>query len=301
MRIPNSTRLSSIIAILLVSLMMAGCAEQPYGYIFQPESRDMVNVAYQASDFISALYDQADLTAKMLEEAGLTTDYRSILPDGWVDITPRDGSGRIVGGTYKYARNYLDKQFFHLNIDSAATPGAIRQPAYLDYGFSSIASIQNIVTNQFYPVVDEVQSLQIGYSRNFQDINNIDGWFSIRKVEPFEQELEVSVGGRAQTYNYDTYLPVTWSLKVDNFSISKTDQRGHIIIEGQFPILDQENIIQSCHVSGEFTINADGTGGGDIWLYGQPAARLKFTGRSFSFNGSFTLFSENHEKIYSGL
>lgn len=290
---PRSKFSIPLLSLLAITTLFSGCAEQPYGYIFVPEQRDQVNLARQAVDFISALYDHADAASGLLEKAGLTDSYSTILPDGWVEVSmPADTF-------YHFYKNYLDKEVSELKINRTPTPGALRTPSGLFYNFYSFASNQNSVTNEFYGSVDQVQMADIRYSDNYQNLKYIDAWYSISKSVPFEQEIEVQAQGSAVNYSYDVFLSVGWSMKVEKFSIDPRDQSGKIIIEGQFPILDDENIIQQCHVSGTFNINSKGVGGGDIWLLGQPAARLSFTGRSFGFKGKFTLFSENHSKTYS--
>lgn len=288
------------ISILVVSIsILAGCAEQPYGYIFEPSQRDQINVARQAADFISALYDHADAASELLDKSGLTDNYASVLPEGWIDITPRDGNGQPLIPYYRYFKNYLDKEFTELQIDRATPPGALRTPSTLRYNYSTTASIRNNATNVIYGTVDQVQLADIRYADNLQNLKAVEGWYSISKSVPFEQEIEIQQQGRSTNVSYLIYLDVGWSLRVEKFSIDPKDQTSKVTIEGQFPILDDEGVIQRCHISGNIEINASGKGGGDIWLYGQPAARLSFTGRSFGFKGKFTLFSEDHENSYN--
>jgi len=291
--------LTSFGLLTVALIFLAGCAEQPYGYIFEPKQRDEINVARQTADFISTLYDHADAASGLLEKAGFTDDYGTILPEGWVDATIRDGSGEPILGFYQYNKNYLDKQFSQLQFDKAVLPGALRTPSSVRYDYMTTASVRNNATNVIYGTVDLVQKADLRYSDNLQNLSLVDGWYSITKSVPFEQEIEIQAQGRSTNYTYLIYLDVSWSLRVERFSIDANDQSSKISIEGQFPILDEEGTIQRCHVSGDFSLNTDGAGGGDIWLYGQPVARITFTGRSFGFKGSFTLFSDNHKKIYN--
>ncbi len=287
------------LAILPLLGFLVGCAEQPYGYIFKPEHRDQVNLARQTTDFLSSLYDHSDAAGRFLTNAGLTTDYRSILPDGWVDETPRDTMGHPIASKFSFSRDYLDQQFFDLNIDTAAAPNAIRNPATLNYDFREVASAQNGITRQFFGQTVEVRKLQISYGDLLRNPNFLDGWFSMRRIVAFDQELEVLVSGKAQKVTYKIYLPVTWVMKIKQFSIDVNDQRSHIVIDGLFPIYDKVGDVQECHVSGELVINTDGSGGGDVWLFGQPCVRLTFTGRSFGFKGSFSLASEDYKTNYN--
>ncbi len=287
------------LGILLTTLtLLGGCAEQPYGYIFEPTQRDQINVARQAANFISALYDHADQATALLEKAGLTDEYSTILPEGWVDITPRDSLGLPRIPYYRFFKNYLDKQFTELQIDVVPLPGAMRSPSSLRYNYSTTASIRNEATNIIYGTIDQVQKADIRYSDNLQNLKFVDGWYSISKSVPFDQEIEIQQQGRSTNVTYQIYLNVGWSLQVERYSIDPNDQSSKIIIEGVFPILDDEGVIQRCHVSGNFEVNSSGKGGGDIWLYGRPTARISFTGRSFGFKGEFTLFSEEHENSY---
>jgi len=296
-RISHSLRWSIVFAPLLG--LFAGCAEQPYGYVFTPKDRDKINVARQTGDFISAFYDHADAASRLLEDAGLTSNYRSILPDGWVDYTVYDGQGRPLASSYIFARNYLDKQYYGLMIDTAAITGALRHPAKLAYSYTEIASVQNNITNEFLPQLNDIRNIEIGYARNYTNLSFIDAWFSIKQVERFEQELEISVGGQSSDVSFFIYLQVPWTMKVTDFSIDPDDQQGHIVIDGLFPIMTEEGDIQNCHVSGEFRLDKEGKGSGDVWLFGEPTARITFTGRAFGFKGKFTLFSENHEITYN--
>ncbi len=287
-------------SILLVFVsIFSGCAEQPYGYIFSPEPRDQVNAARLAVDFISSLYDHADAASELLDKAGLTDDYKSILPEGWIDVTPYNRTGDPLIGFYQFYQNYLDKEFSELQIDTGVYPGALRTPSSLRYNFLTTASVRNGITNEIFGTIDQVQKADIRYSDNLQNLKFIDGWYSISKSVPFEQEIEIQAQGRSTNVTYLIYLDVGWSLRVEHFSIDSKDQTSQITIEGQFPILDNAGVIQHCHISGKFDVNPSGKGGGDIWLYGQPTARISFTGRSFGFKGKFTLFSEEHKKSYN--
>ena len=288
-----------ILALLPVLGLLAGCADQPYGYIFQPESRDQINAARQAAVFISSLYDHTDDACRLLSDAGLTTHYLSILPDGWVDSTRYDTSGNPASTSYTFIRNYMDTKYYGLQIPLTPPVGAIRNPSTVDYGYEEIASVQNLLNNTIVGRINESRKLKVGYSDGYQNTNFVDGWLTIAKIEPFEQQLQVQVQGKSQNYTYEIYLPVTWMIRFEHFSIDRNDQRGHVIIDGTFPIYDEAGVMQYPHVSGDFTINADGTGGGDLWLYGQPAAKISFLGRTFGFRGTFSLFSENNEKTYS--
>lgn len=283
---------------LLVGLL-AGCAEQPYGYIFSPERRDQVNVARRAGDFIGSLYERTDQAADLLQETGLTTDFRSVLPEGWTEVTPRDSAGNPLGESYVFLRNYLDRDYYVLTMARNPSPGAVRNPARLQYQFAAVGSLRNYITRNYFGALDEEHRLDLSYADNLQNVHFVEGWFSIRKIVPFEQEIEILVNGKNQKVTYDIYLNVSWMMRVERFSIDPYDQRSRIVVEGEFPILDAENNIQKAHVSGELNINSDGAGGGDIWLYGQPTARISFSGRSFGFKGSFTLFSEDHKKSYN--
>ncbi len=295
----KTPRLTRFGILAIGAAFLGGCAEQPYGYIFVPSQRDQVNAARQAANFIGALYDHADAASGLLDKAGLTDDYASILPEGWVDITARDSNGNPLAPFFHFYKNYLDKELSELQIDRAALPGSVRTPSTLRYNYYTSSSIQNFVTNEFYGTVDQVQKAEIRYADNLQNLKFIEGWYSISKTVPFEQEIEIQALGRSTNVTYLIYLEVGWSLRVEHFSIDTKDQTSSITIEGQFPILDETGTIQRCHISGKFDIDSKGQGGGDIWLFGQPAARLTFTGRSFGFKGKFSLFSEDHKRSYS--
>jgi len=277
--------------------ILIGCAEQPYGYVFTPKDRDQINAARLSIDFLSELYDHADQAAGFLNDAGLTTsnNYRSILPDGWVDSTYYDNSGNPLTPDFYFYRNYLDKQYHVLAIPVAPISGAIRNPARLRYQYFEIASAQNNITNEFYGQAKLSRRLDVYYADNYTNPNLVDGWFSIRKIEMFDQEIEI--GGTNQSYQIA--LAVPWAMKVERFSIDPNDQQGKIVIDGLFPIMDETGVIQQTHVSGEFNIAADGTGSGELSLYGEPTARITLTGRSFGFKAKFTMYRDNHKTVYT--
>lgn len=277
--------------------LIVGCAEQPYGYVFTPTGRDQLNVARLSISFLGELYDHADEAAGYLNSAGLTTsnNYRSILPDGWVDSTSYDTNGLPQAPMFTFYRNFLDKQYSALGIPVTPTPGAVRNPARLMYAYTEIASALNRVTNEFYGQAKISRRFDVYYADSYTNPDFVEGWFSIRKIEMFEQEIEI--GGSNQSYQIP--LSVPWAMKVERFSVDRADQRGHIIIDGIFPIMDETGIIQQTHISGVFNVAADGTGTGEVSLFGEKCARITLTGRSFGFKAKFTMYNEDHKFTYN--
>jgi len=288
---PITTAIRLILTLVGLSLFI-GCSEQPSGYVFTPTQRQHSTLAQATVDIVSSIYTHADQAATYLDRASLTDDYITLLPGGWYQYVLID---TVTGQPYTlYHYSYLDQKFYFLRFDPNPMPNAVRSPSSLQYTFVEINSYQNPLTNDFFGDISETRNLMLEYSNNRQDYTSIDGWFEVRKIVPFEEEIETAAG----TYTYNVWVSVTWQIRIEHFSIDPNDQRTRLVIEGVTPIYDEAGDYHICHISGEINIDARGSGKGDIWFYGEPAIRLNFTGRSYGFNGNFTLFSENHRKSY---
>ncbi len=291
MRPPRAAVVSS--AVIAAVMLIAGCAEQPTDYIYTPTHRDHSKLAQTAVTVLDAIYEHTDQAASYLDKASLTDDYLSLLPSGWAPYQMVDST---TGEPYiLYTRNYLDQHYYGLRFDVKPVNGAVRSPSDLQYTYIEINSLQNPVTNEFYGNVNQTRRLSIEYSDQRRDANFVDGMFEIRRIVPFEEEIEVAGAG---TVTYNVYVTVNWLVKIERFSIDPNDQRARLVIEGIMPLYDEAGQYQQPHVSGEININTRGRGTGDLSLYGDPAVRLHITGRTFGFRGYYTLYSENHEKRY---
>ncbi len=285
--------LTAIIWVIIATTMiLSGCEEQPTGYIYKPMQRDQIQVASTVFDFLHELYNHTDEAANFLNEAALTNDYASVLPEGWLPST--DG----MGNTY-YERNYLDQQFQDLWFDPNPNNNAIRTPSELRFNYLEIGSFLNYYDRTFYADTSETFSLAIEYSNARQDPQHVDGLFQIqRAVEFFTEGTTVLQDGSSVSYSENYWVLVTWLIKIDQFSVDPDDHSGHFTFDGIFPFDDETYQRHEAHVSGEVTLDKNGRGNGEVWLMGEPVARIRFNGRSFGFNGYFTLYSEDHENLY---
>ncbi len=282
-----------LLALLLITTFMVnGCEEQPVGYIFNPTQRDQIQVVRTLYDFLQALYDHTDQAARFLDEAALTNDYSSVLPEGWLPL--QNSSGNLF-----YLRNYLDQQFHILEFDAEPSIDAVRTPSDLVYNYLEIGSFRDSFTQSFYGDTSEAFNLTIEYSGDRQETEFVDGIFQIQRAVEFEVEIPIAGqdGGSTSVTDYYWVL-VTWLMNIERYSIDPDDQRARITLDGMFPYDDETYERHEIHVSGEIEIDKNGRGIGEMWLYGEPVARIHFTGRNFGFLGYFTLYSEDHEKRY---
>ncbi len=293
---PRTSGILKVVSSLpVLAALLCSCAEQPVGYIFTPTQRDQVSLARTTVEMINALYSHTDQAAGFLDAAALTTDYSKILPEGWdstLAVDPDDGTPYTL-----YLRNYLDKDFYFLRFDSDPMRGSVRSPSDLEYQFYESRSFQNVFTSDFYSDINEGRELVIEYTDGRQDPLNVDGWFNMWQSVAFEEEVDI--GGQAGSYSYSYYLRVYWMFRIQDFSIDARDQRSRIVIDGTFPVYDEAGDYRQPHVSGEITIESNGSGRGEMYMYGEPMARLHFTARTAGFEGYFTLHREEHRKRYS--
>jgi len=275
-----------------VAVIIAGCADQPTGYIFTPTQRDKTFLTGYAAAFISRVYTDMDNQSGYLSSASLTNDYLSVLPEGWQRV--------VIGGDTAYMRNYMDETFQTVRFDPQPQAGAIRVPSSLSYQSVDIASYRNPLTNSFYGDTSSATQLLIDYSGNRQDPDIVDGWMEIQVPIQVEYQIQLDAGG-GQKSNYTSYDYVmsTWQMKIERYSVDSRDQRAHISFNGTYPLIDRAGQLQQPQVSGTFDIQRDGTGTGDVWLYGDKVSKVTFTGRSFGFDGYFTLYEENNANRYT--
>lgn len=283
-----------VLPLILSAAILAGCAEQPYGYVFAPQQRDQVNATGQCIAFINSLYLHTDQGSQILSDAAKTTDYITILPEGWQDI-----STMTVSPYYTYSRNYLDKEHYLLQIAKDQPASAVLSPASLTYAYSDSISTWNNAAERFYANSNESRRLDISYGDSYRNSQKLNGWFWIRKIEKFEQSIQIQAGDSKADYTYFLYFPVTWSFHIEDFSTALDDQSSKISFDGSFPIYDEMGKMQYPHISGTMEFKDDGSGGGDLWLYGEKCAKITFSGRSFKFHGTYSLYSEDLIKTYS--
>lgn len=278
--------------ILLAIFALWGCSEQPHGYIFAPQHRDQTGVTRQAADFLDNLYHHADQAISYLTAAAFTPNYRSIFPSGWYELS--DSS------RYRFIYSYLDQKLSIVELPVRNTPGAVRQPASVQYTYVELGSYQNVITSGFYASSRLMRKIDLAYSDHMQNINFVEGWFSYQRSLPFDYDIQVSLPGQGSaTVSQRFYLPATWSARIEHYSTAINDYQSRIIIDGLYPLLDRAGNYQEPHVSATFTINRDGTGRGEVWFNGEQTAQVVLTGRSFKFQGYFTLYSEDHKVRYS--
>ena len=273
---------------LILSFLAAGmfsCSEEPLGYIYRPTQKDEVDLARHTERVVSSMYDHLDEVVTLLDEASHTTDYMAILPGGWQAVT------EVVGG---FRRNYLDRTYQMLIFDSNPMSGAIRTPSNIEYYYTSLINFENWRTGEFYTDIDEYMHLTVEYAEGRTDLKNVEGWFNIKRSIKFEEEVETEYGSYTWTY----YQYPTWIIRIEDFSIDPYDQHARLVIEGTFPHLDEINQYREDHVSGEISISEDGVGVGEMYLYGEPAVRIYFTGRGAGFEGYFRLQSQDYSKIH---
>lgn len=283
-----------LIFALVITVFVSGCSERPVGYIFEPTQRHQSALAQTTVEVVNSLFEHCDEASSYLDRSSLTDDYISLLPGGWLEIPQVDS---ITGEDYLvYYFNYLDQKYYQLRFDREPMAGAVRTPSSLDYVFVEINSIQNSITNEFYGGINEIRNLTIEYSDDRQDPQFMDGWFEISRSIPFEEEIEIASG---ETISYDVYVTVIWDVRIERYSLDPDDHRARMVFEGLMPVYDEAGEYQRVHVSGELNINSSGKGGGDMWFYGEPSIRLHFTGRSYGFNGYFTTFDDDHQKIHN--
>lgn len=283
----------NFVVVMLLAALLAGCAEQPVGYLFEPEPWDQIRLTRTAAEVLDNVYEFFDMGSGFLESAVLTSDYRSFLPQGWLVVVDS-----LTGDT-TYTNNFLDQKFLELRFDPVPIPGAIRIPSSLSMGYVEIGSFYNIVVGAYYGDTSRSVDLSIEYANNRQDVRFLDGWYQIKQSIPFTFDIEVSIGGgQSGTFTQLTYLDMIWLVRIEDFSVGTQDQHAKIFIEGAFPMLDEAGNYQAPHVSGEIRINSDGSGIGEMSLHGIPATRIRFRQRTSGFEGFFTLYSEDHKYQY---
>jgi hypothetical protein len=316
---------------LLASILLFGlnaCEQQPLGYVYRPDVSDEASVAMVTAEVVSMIYDRLDMASGFLEDASHTNKYSTILPAGWVedytivssvndtvaidfDLTSINADRvdildtldnmlviRKVDLDTLYMHNHLDKILQTLSFDNEPVAGAIRTPSSLEYGYDDYRNFFNFRTSTMYRDIYENSNINIEYADNAevgdrQDPNHIQGWAEITRSLQF---IETINNGDFE-YDYVYYVYPTWVFRIEGFSVDPLDQSCRIAIEGTFPHNDDLNNYRDDHVSGVIEIGANGVGQGEMSLYGNPIAKLYFTGRSAGFNGYFTLESQNHEYI----
>lgn len=282
-----------VMTVVAVTSLISGCAEQPVGYIFTPSHRHKTSTARVVATVISTIYDHTDTAVKYLDRSSLTDDYGSLLPGGWENIIAVDTT---TGEPYTlYIHNYLDQKYHFLRFDPVPMNQAVRSPSSLDYTYIEIRSYQNLRTSAFYGNISKVNQLKIEYADNRTDPFNVDGWFEIRTVLPVEIDIETALG----SFTITDYVAVNWQLFIENYSIDQDDQTSRLVLAGVVPLYDEELQPHFTQISGDIEINSRGRGGGDMWLWGEPVAKLHFTGRTHKFDGYFTLYEEDHYGRYS--
>ncbi len=194
-----------------------------------------------------------------------------------------------------YILNYLDQDYSIMTFDLSPDENAIRTPSSIAYEKFELKSYQNYITNDFYWDISRELRQRMEYSNNRQDHLNVDGWSYISKLIQVEEEFEVAGG---QTVTYTINLRVRWNVRVEKFSIDTKDQSSRLIITGILPVRAEDGDFLNNQVSGEIVIDKDGRGTGEMNYYGEPSIRLIFTGRSYSFQGFYTIANENHSKEY---
>jgi len=285
-------RITGITLVVAVLLTLAGCADEPGGYIFTPTHRDKTFLTYYTSAYLGSLYDNLDIAAGILASASLTNDYGSVLPEGW--------QKRVIGGDTIFLRNYNDEQFHSIKFDPTPPIGAVRIPASLAYDRVDIASFRNPLTNTFYGDTSQAINMSVGYSANSTDPEFLDGWYQVQTPVAVEFSVQIQVGSGSGEQTFNDYVMTTWQMKIERFSVEPRDQRARITFNGTYPLIDKSGALQNPQVSGEFNVERDGKGIGDIWLYGEKTSKVVLLNRrSSGFQGYFTLYEEDHSTIYS--
>ncbi|NQU04850.1 MAG: hypothetical protein HQ568_02055, partial [Calditrichaeota bacterium] len=304
-----------------------GCEEQPLGYIYRPSTSDESSVARIASKMVSSMYDHIDMAVGFLEDASHTNRYDTILPAGWVedyiiissvdstvaidyDLTTINADRIDILDTLDnmlairivldldtlYIHNHLDQKLQGLRFDTDPIAGAVRTPSNIEYGFNAYRNFENFRTGSYYLDIYESSHLIIEYADmdavgDRRDPNHVQGWAEMTRAVKFEETINPGTDGEFERVYYE--YP-TWIIGIENFSADQFDQNSRLVIEGTFPHLDDLDYYREDHVSGIIEIGPDGTGQGELSLYGEPIVRLYFTGRSAGFNGYFTLESQDH-------
>ena len=293
----NHNPLFSFIKLTLVLSFFAvgliGCAEQPLGYIYRPTQSDEVTLARTATDVISSIYDHMDLATRLLEDASRTNRWDTILPPGWVE-----GYDMDLG--LMYFHNYLDQKYEFLLIDKDPLPGAVRTPSDIEYRYMELRNFLNTRTWEYYIDIYERSTLKIEYADDEnpgdrRDPYNVQGWLDITRALPFEETIVFD----DYEYDYTYYEYPTWVLHIENFSIDPSDHRARIQIEGTLPHRDETEKYREDHVTGKIVIHADGTGSGELSLYGEPVVIIHFLNRGAGFTGYFTLHSQDHDQRHT--
>ncbi len=281
-------------AVFLVSLIFAGCEQQPVGYIFEPEQRDKGNLARGIAAVVNSLYDNADEAVNFLDQAALTDDYSSLLLGGWMEVPMVDS---LSGDPFVlYVRNYLDQQYYLMRFNRDPIPNAVRTPSGIDYTYAEIRSYQDSRTSEFFGANSEYVQLMLNYSDNGQDVENVDGWVEVITTIIVEEEIETAGAGNV---TIERRIPVTAQIKLYDFSIDEEDLKSRIVILGSYPVWDELNDYHGIQIQGEINMKKDGTGSGEIWMWGERAVKIYFTGRSFGFEGYYTLAEEDHDTRYA--
>lgn len=282
-----------VLTLLIISTLIPGCAEQPVGYNYQARQRDHSILARTTLEVVNAVYQATDETVDYLVKASLTDDYGSILPDGWIKKTRIDPDTEIPFDVY--ILNYLDQDYSTMAFDLIADENAIRTPSSIAYEKFELKSYQNGITNKFFWDISRELRQRVEYSNNRRDHLNVDGWSYIGKLIQVEEEFEVAGG---QTVTYTISLLVRWNIKVEKFSIDPKDQSSRLLFTGIMPVRAEDGEFLRNQISGEINIDKDGKGSGEMSYYGEPSIKLYFTGRSYSFQGYYTIADEDHNKQY---
>ena len=288
-RKPKFTHLAQTILLLVItSALFIGCAEQPTGYVYRPLERDVVSMSRITVDVVSSLYDQLDIAVGFLEDASQTSNYATILPAGWMEAPMQD---TLTGDWYTiYYYNYLDQSYQGLRFDKNPDPQAIRTPSNIEYQYTTLRNFFNERNSEFYIDIEQNQYMVIEYADNRQNPDLVEGWFSVRRAVEFIEEI--TIGDFETTYSYYQYP--SWIIRIKDYTTDPDDNAGRLIIEGTFPHRDELDNFRNDHVSGEITLKEDGSGSGEMRLFGEPVSKIHFTSRGAGFVGYFTLESEEH-------
>jgi len=284
---------SALLTLILTISIITGCAEQPVGYSYETRQRDHSVLARTTLEVINGIYNLTDKSTAFLENASFTNDYGTILPVGWQKLV---GFDTLANENFiHYRHNFLDQNYADLRFDPIVDTDAIRTPSSLRYRTAEVKSYQNNITNEFYLDISNILFQEIEYADNRQNHRLVDGWAYYSKLVQVQEELEVAGG---QTITYTINLLARWYIKIENFSLSQRDQSSRLTFTGVMPVVSEADEYLENQISGEITIDKDGKGYGEMNYYGRPSIKIYLTGRSYSFQGYYTIADEDYKKRY---
>ncbi|MDP8239531.1 MAG: hypothetical protein P9X24_10615 [Candidatus Hatepunaea meridiana] len=290
MKIPKhfNSLLTLGFTLLILTVLLSGCSEQPLGYVYQPTSSNISRLAWVTVDIVGMVFDHMDESVGFLEDASHTNNWETILSGGWIAIPTVDS---VSGNPYTlFYNNYMDQKFKTLRFDKQIVNDAIRTPSDVEYTYVTLRNFRNNRNNEIYTDTDDNLHLIIEYSDARQDPKNVNGWMNITRSVPFVEEIVNEEGTQSWVY----YMHPTWVIRIEDFSTDPLDQSARLVIEGTFPHNDETGNYRADHVSGEIIIQSNGTGVGELNLYGEPVIRLHFTGRGYGFEGYYTYHKYDH-------